>query len=189
MPTCDICGEEFDTERGLHIHESQKHGDEADAQEDSAEEETAEEESGTEEAETGEEEEVVREIEEETEGGLLGGFSRESLVVGGVLIGVALGLALGLYLANSGNLGASSFTANPGNVRQSIESLPGAQLNVTSVTRSNGVYQVNATRPMSFGNRTVARQLQLYVSPDGKILFLKGTKFDKLRAQLQAQRQ
>jgi len=28
MVKCNICGEEFDSERGLHIHQSQKHGDE-----------------------------------------------------------------------------------------------------------------------------------------------------------------
>ncbi|MFB6199254.1 MAG: hypothetical protein ABEJ83_00110, partial [Candidatus Nanohaloarchaea archaeon] len=30
---CDECGEEFDSERGLHIHQAQKHGDSSEPEE------------------------------------------------------------------------------------------------------------------------------------------------------------
>ncbi|MFB6180484.1 MAG: hypothetical protein ABEJ93_01275 [Candidatus Nanohalobium sp.] len=179
MPECDICGEEFDTERGLNIHKSQKHKDEEETEEtEDTEEETQE----TEEKDTSEDA-VVREIEEETSGGFLGGFSRESLVIGGILIGVAAGLALGLFLSDSG------FKAGEAQVASQIEGLPGAQLNVTSVQLSHGVYEVNATREVQFGNQSISRSMQLHVSPDGEMLFIQGTTFEQLRQQMSQQQQ
>jgi len=187
MPKCDTCGEEFDTERGLHIHQSQKHGDEAEdteTQEQEVETEEAEEESSDEESvqETESTDEVVKEIEEETSGALLGGYSRESVLVGGAFLGIALGLVVGLMVAGTGFDNVS-----PDEVREQVQGLPGVEFNVTSVTEQNGVYEVNATRQVSLGNQSVDRTIQLYVSTDGEMLFLQGTSFEQLRAQLEQQ--
>ncbi|MFB6115021.1 MAG: hypothetical protein ABEK04_01920 [Candidatus Nanohalobium sp.] len=153
MPKCDICGEDFDTERGLHIHQSQKHDEE---KEDVETEEVEESDSGDDAEDASPDDEVVREIEEETAGGLLGSFSRESLVVGGALLGIAIGLGLGLFLSQGSGLDKPSNAE----IESKIEGLPGVNLNVSSVTMKHGLYQANITREMSFGNRTVSRTIQ-----------------------------
>lgn len=178
MPKCDICGEEFDTERGLHIHQSQKHDEEAEDVE-TEEVEDSDSDSEDEAEDAGSSDEVVREIEEETAGGLLGGFSRESLVVGGTLIGIALGLALGLFLSQSSGINE----VGPAEVESKMEGLPGAQLNVTSVTKQNGVYAVNASS-RSITGQTVERTIA-HVSLDGGMVFLQGVQYDQLKERLQ----
>lgn len=185
MPKCDICGEEFDTERGLHIHQSQKHDEEVEdvETEEASEEDSSEEESGD--VETPTEDEVVEEIEEETEGGLLGGFSRESIFVGGALVGIALGLIVGLFLSQGG---AGFNKASPSEVQASVEGLPGANLNVTSVTEKHGVYEVNASVQSLTGQSV--EQTIAHVSLDDNLIFLQGMSFEQLRTQLrQAQQQ
>jgi hypothetical protein len=186
MPKCDICGEEFDTERGLHIHQSQKHEEEAEDVE--TEEEAAEEDSGeeSEEVETPSQDEVVREIEEDTSGGLLGGFSRESIFVGGAFVGIALGLIVGLFLSQGG---AGFDKASPSEVQSQIESIPNLGISVESVNMENGLYLVNATRTATLGNQTIDQPLSLYVSPDGELLFPQGVTFEQLRQQAQQQQQ
>ncbi len=183
MPKCDICGEEFDTERGLHIHQSQKHEEEAEdvETEEEVEDSASDSDSGDEaEEDVSHDDEVVREIEEETAGGLLGSFSRESLVVGGALLGIALGLALGLFLSQGG----SSFDkVGPAEVQSKMESLPGAQLNVTSVSEENGVYAVNASS-RSITGQTVERTIA-HVSLDGEMVFLQGVQYDALKDRLE----
>ena len=189
MPSCDICGEDFDTERGLHIHQSQKHEEETEDTE--TEEAVEEEDSSSEEVEevesssTESTDEVVEEIEEETEGGLLGGFSRESIFVGGAFVGIALGLIAGLFLSGGGT---SFDQVSPGEVQQSVEGLPGVNMNVSSVTEKNGVYQVNASVQSMTGQ--TQEQTIAHVSLDNELIFLQGMSYEDLRAQLeQAQQQ
>ncbi len=191
MPKCDICGEEFDTERGLHIHQSQKHDEEAeDVEEEAAAEEAEEAETAEEEEETVEEgsdtstdDEVVKEIEEETAGGLLGGYSRQSVFTGGALVGVALGLIVGLFLSQ----GAGFNGASPADIEAKMTGLPGVDLNITSVTMENGVYEVNATQ------RTLTGQAQevtvAHFSQDGQMIFLQGMKYDQFKDQLESAQQ
>lgn len=190
MPECDICGEEFDTERGLHIHQSQKHDEEAEdveteeeVEESASEENDAEEEEPVEETESADE--VVEEIERETSGGLLGGFSRESIFVGGALVGIALGLVVGLFLQ-----GGSGFDqASPSEVQSQIESVPGLGLTVDSVSQENGLFVVNASAQQTVGNQTVSQPMTLYVSPDGQLLFPQGITFEELNQAAQQQQQ
>ena len=189
MPSCDICGEEFDTERGLHIHQSQKHEEETeDAETEEQEEEVEQEESSSEEVEEAETstetDEVVKEIEEETEGGLLGGFSRESIFVGGAFVGIALGLIAGLFLSQGG---AGFNQASPAEVQSSVEGLPGVNMNVSSVTKKNGVYEVNASVQSLTGQ--TQEQTIAHVSLDNELIFLQGMSFEQLRAQLEAAQQ
>lgn len=193
MPSCDICGEEFDTERGLHIHQSQKHDEETEEAETEEEEAVEEEDSSSEEAEeevesssTGTEDtdEVVKEIEEETAGGLLGGFSRESIFVGGAFVGIALGLIAGLFLSGGG---AGFDQASPSEVQSSVEGLPGVNMNVSSVTEKNGVYQVNASVRSMTGQ--TQEQTIAHVSLDNELIFLQGMTFEQLRTQLEAAQQ
>lgn len=193
MPSCDICGEEFDTERGLHIHQSQKHEEETEdteeeVQEESEEETVEEDDSSSEEVEevedSAETDEVVKEIEEETAGGLLGGFSRESIFVGGAFVGIALGLIAGLFLSGGG---AGFDQASPSEVQQSVEGLPGANINVSSVTKKNGVYEVNASVQTLTGQ--TQEQTVAHVSLDNELIFLQGMSFDQLRSQLEARQQ
>ena len=195
MPECDICGEEFDTERGLHIHQSQKHDEEVEEDveteeevEQSASEE--QEEDDTEQEETAEEagstDEVVESIERETEGGLLGGFSRESIFVGGALVGIALGLVVGLFLSQGG----SGFDqASPSQVQSQIEGVPGLGLSVDSVSKENGLFVVNASAQQTVGNQTISQPMTLYVSPDGNLLFPQGITFEELNQAAQQQQQ
>lgn len=192
MPECDICGEEFDTERGLHIHQSQKHDEEAEDVETEEEEveEASEQEKDDEEEESAEEagsnDEVVEEIERETSGGLLGGFSRESIFVGGALVGIALGLIVGLFLSQGG----SGFDqASPTEVQSSIESVPGIGITVDSVSQENGLFVVNASTEQTVGNQTISQPMTLYVSPDGELLFPQGITFEELEQAAQQQQQ
>lgn len=180
MPKCDICGEEFDTERGLHIHQSQKHDEEAEDVETEEAEDSGSDSGDEAEEDVSHDDEVVREIEEETAGGLLGSYSRESLVVGGTLLGIALGLALGLFLSQGGS---NVNGVGPAEVESKMESLPGAQLNVTSVTKQNGVYAVNASS-RSITGQTVERTIA-HVSLDGEMVFLQGVQYDALKERLQ----
>jgi hypothetical protein len=190
MPSCDICGEEFDTERGLHIHQSQKHEEETeDTETEETEEEVEQEDSSSEEVEetqtSTETDEVVKEIEEETEGGLLGGFSRESIFVGGAFVGIALGLIAGLFLSGGGAAGFDQ--ASPAEVQSSVEGLPGVNMNVSSVTEKNGVYQVNASVRSMTGQ--TQEQTIAHVSLDNELIFLQGMTFEQLRTQLEAAQQ
>ncbi|PSH00557.1 MAG: hypothetical protein BRC30_02885 [Nanohaloarchaea archaeon SW_7_46_7] len=188
MPSCDICGEEFDTERGLHIHQSQKHeeetGDAETEEEETVEEESSGEEVGEEQDSSTESDEVVEEIENETSGGLLGGFSRESIFVGGAFVGIALGLIAGLFLSQGGT---GFDQASPAEVQQSVEGLPGVNMNVSSVTEKNGVYQVNASVQSLTGQ--TQEQTVAHVSLDNELIFLQGMSYEDLRAQLEAAQQ
>lgn len=188
MPKCDICGEEFDTERGLHIHQSQKHDEET--EDAGTEEEAVEEDSGeeSEEVESSEPsaDEVVEEIERETSGGILGGFSRESVFVGGAFVGIALGLIVGLFLSQGG---AGFDQASPSEVQSQIEDIPNIGISVEAVEMQNGLYRVNATRAATMGNQTINQPLTLYVSPDGQLLFPQGVTFEQLRQQAQQPQQ
>jgi F0F1-type ATP synthase assembly protein I len=176
MPECDICGEEFDTERGLHIHQSQKHDEETET-EDVETEEAEEVEESTESSEDTEEsaeeaesaDEVVEEIERETAGGLLGGFSRESIFVGGALVGIALGLIVGLFLTQGGT---GFDQSSPAEVQSQIESVPGLGITVDSVSKEHGLFLVNASAERTVGNQTVSQSISMHVSPDGELLFL-----------------
>lgn len=100
--TCDKCGEEFDSKRGLHIHEGQVHDEEVKNTEES---ENKEENESTETEEVEEEKASVSESE--------GSFpvdrrsfqiSTELALFSVFVLGIAVGLSSGLLVAGSGGL-------------------------------------------------------------------------------------
>ncbi|MFB6180733.1 MAG: thioredoxin domain-containing protein [Candidatus Nanohalobium sp.] len=109
---CSQCGESFESERGLHIHIGQVHGDSEEPEESKSE--------------TGSEKEnTSKEPVEGSENGLLsGGFHVSSNVALMALFvfGVAVGLSSGLLVA--GSSGFSLDSALPGSVADSTDSSP-----------------------------------------------------------------
>lgn len=121
-----------------------------------------------EERESEEEVEVVEEIEEETAGGFLGDFSREKVLVGGVIAGIVIGLLTGLAFAEQGTSGSQE------EVKSSIQQfydLSGNSPDSVTVSNQNGMFyaEVNMTRETE--NGTQASSQKFYVSPDGELLF------------------
>lgn len=129
------------------------------------------EESSDEETQTYSSEEEI--IEEETSGGLLGSFSRNTVLVSGVVLGVLIGL-IGAY----GALGGASPTgmASQGEVENSITELftatgmNASQFDVSEYTQQNGMHYVTINVTQQAGNETQTSSRSYYVSPDGQLL-------------------
>lgn len=118
-------------------------------------------------------EEIVEEIEEETSAGLLGSFSRNTVLVSGVVLGVLIGL-----VAAYGVLGSSS----PGMVSQdTVESsvsdlftasgVDASQFEVAEYTQQNGMHYVTLNITQQTQNQTQTSSRSYFVSPDGELLF------------------
>jgi len=118
-------------------------------------------------------EEIVEEIEEETSAGLLGSFSRNTVLVSGVVLGVLIGL-----VAAYGVLGSSS----PGMVSQdTVESsvsdlftasgVDASQFEVAEYTKQNGMHYVTLNITQQTQNQTQTSSRSYFVSPDGELLF------------------
>jgi len=84
-------------------------------------------------------EEIVEEIEEETSDGLLGSFSKNTVLASGVVLGVLIGLVAGY-----GALGASSDMASQGEVESTVtelftaSGLDASQFEIADYTQQNG---------------------------------------------------
>lgn len=115
-----------------------------------------------------EEVEVVEDIEEETAGGFLGSFSREKVLVGGVIAGVVIGLLAGLAY---GLQGPSSSQAEIESSLQQFYEISGNSPDSITVTDRNGMFyaQVNVTQETQNGTQESSQSF--YVSPDGELLF------------------
>lgn len=118
-------------------------------------------------------EEIVEDIEEDTSEGLLGSFSRSTVLASGVVLGILVGL-----VAAYGALGSTA----PGMVSQDqVEStvtdlfvtsgVNQSQFEVAGYSKKNGMHYVtlNITQQTQNGTRTSSRSY--YVSPDAKLLF------------------
>lgn len=114
----------------------------------------------------------VEEIEEETSGGLLGSFSRNTVLASGVALGLLIGLVAGY-----GVLGNTSGMISQGEVQNSVTELftatgvNASQFEITEHTQRNGMHylSVNLTQQTENGTQTSSRSY--YVSPDGQLLF------------------
>lgn len=118
-------------------------------------------------------EEIVEEIEEETSEGLLGSFSRSTVLASGVVLGILVGL-----VAAYGAFGSTS----PGMVSQDqVEStvtdlfvtsgVSESQFEVADYTQQNGMHYVTLNITQQSGNQTQTNSRSYYVSPDGELLF------------------
>lgn len=132
------------------------------------EEEEAEDEEIIEEVEESEEE-LVEDIEEETEGGILGSFSREAVMAGGLAVGVLVGIIAASYIPALGG-------ANPASVQDDVRYiLTGGQdvngtVEISEPVKRHGMYFLNASITQDTGNETVTRNQGVYVTLDGEKL-------------------
>lgn len=115
--------------------------------------------------------EEVEEIERETAGGLLGGYSRTSVLTGGLLLGVVIGLLAGM---GAGAMGVNN--ASPAQVQQSVHDIVTAggfngTADVSTPVVRNNMYFMNLTVEQQVGNQTVSQTQGLYASLDGDLLF------------------
>jgi len=115
----------------------------------------------------------VEEIEEETSEGLLGSFSRSTVLASGVVLGVLIGL-----VAAYGALGStSSGMVSQDQVESSVSELftasgvDASQFEVAEYTQQNGMHYMtlNITQQTQNGTQTSSRSY--FVSPDGELLF------------------
>ncbi len=120
------------------------------------------------------EEEVVEEIEEETAGGLLGSFSSEALLAGGVIFGIALGLITGYGLASTSS-GVQK--VSPEEVQSTVEQLVGQGAQVSSPEVENGLYKVTIQSQRQVMNETTNETTtqtatqEIYATLDNKKMF------------------
>ncbi len=118
-------------------------------------------------------EEIVEDIEEDTSAGLLGSFSRSTVLASGVVLGVLIGL-----VAAYGALGStSSGMVSQDQVESSVSDLftasgvDASQFEVAEYTQQNGMHYVtlNITQQTQNGTQTSSRSY--FVSPDAELLF------------------
>lgn len=134
-----------------------------------------------------EDQQTVENIEEQTEGGLLGSYSKEAVLAGGLMLGLALGLIVG-YGAVSADPSQVQ-EANPDEVKNSIEQYYGeilelqgmddGSLEVQDPERINGMFYLVAELEVPEIDQETGEELNgteqieegLYVSIDGELLF------------------
>ena len=127
------------------------------------------------------EDEVVEQIEEETEGGLLGGFSREAVMASGLVAGLVLGLVFGAGAMNFSGSADADITAQQAEDRisQLFELQQGlAGFSVDSVSQENGMYYIESTveqevQAQNNSNETSVQEFpqNFYMTLDGQYLF------------------
>jgi len=116
-------------------------------------------------------EEIVEEIEEETSDGLLGSFSKNTVLASGVVLGVLIGLVAGY-----GALGASSDMASQGEVESTVTELftalgpDASQFEIADYTQQNGMHYVTLNITQQTQNGTQTNSRSYYVSPDSDLL-------------------
>lgn len=117
-------------------------------------------------------EEIVEEIEEETEGGLLGSFSKTSVLAGGLILGIVLGFAAAGMTSTAG-----AAEADPSLVQDNVETIAGSgnfngTIEVSEPEVRHSMYFMNVTMSQEQGNETIDQTQKVYVSLDGRKLFL-----------------
>jgi hypothetical protein len=114
-----------------------------------------------------EEAEVVEDIEEETDGGFLGSFDREKVLVGGVLAGLVIGLVAGFAF----NMADSGSQAEVRDSLQQFYDASGTSPDSITVTDQNGMFYATVNISQETENGTQTSSQNFYVSPDGELLF------------------
>lgn len=114
-------------------------------------------------------EEVVEEIEEETNNGLLGAYSKTSLVTGGLLFGLLIGLVAGMGAADytTGDVQLAKDTVTDLLEASGFE----GDISFTEATQEHGLYYVNLNMTTEGVNGTSTSSRAFYVSKDGELLF------------------
>lgn len=114
-----------------------------------------------------EEVEVVEEIEEETEGGFLGSFDKEKILVGGVLAGLVIGLVAGFAF----NMSDSATQSEVRDSLQQFYEVSGNSPESINVVDRNGMHYATVNISQETENGTQTSSQSFYVSPDGELLF------------------
>lgn len=111
--------------------------------------------------------EEIKQIEEETSGGILGSFDREKVLVGGVLAGLIVGLVAGFaFNMDGGN--------QQGEIRNSLQQFydaSGQSPDSITVSDRNGMYYATVNISQQTENGTQTSSQGFYVSPDSELLF------------------
>ncbi|MFT4892461.1 MAG: hypothetical protein ACI8Z7_000236 [Candidatus Nanohaloarchaea archaeon] len=113
------------------------------------------------------EEQVVENIEQETEGGFLGSFDREKVLVGGVLAGLVIGLVAGFAF----NMADSGSQAEVRNSLNQLFEATGTQPDSITVTDRNGMFYATINSTVETENGTRSGSQSYFISPDGELLF------------------
>jgi hypothetical protein len=120
------------------------------------------------------EDELVEEIEEETEGGLLSDFSRQQVLTAGTLMGLVVGVIVGA-VALGDTLADQEITSVQAEDR--VEELITAggqytadQLDV-SAQNQNSMFYINVTADVQSANGTRTASQTYYMSLDGSLMF------------------
>jgi hypothetical protein len=114
-----------------------------------------------------EEAEIVEDIEEETEGGFLGSFDREKVLVGGVLAGLVIGLVAGFAF----NMADSGSQAEVRDSLQQFYDASGTSPDSINVADQNGMFYATVNISQETENGTQTSSQNFYISPDGELLF------------------
>lgn len=119
--------------------------------------------------ETEESEDLVEEIEEQTAPGLLGGYTRQSVLAGGLVFGILLGLVVGMGFSSmsSGNPQVAEDTVSELLTASGFE----GDMEFTEATEKNGMYYVSVNMTATGANQTQESSRSFYVSKDGELLF------------------
>lgn len=118
-------------------------------------------------------EEIVEDIEEDTSEGLLGSFSRSTVLASGVILGVLIGL-----IAAYGALGStSSDMVSQEQVESSVTELftasgtNASQFEVVDYTTQEGMHYMTVNITQQTQNGTQTQSQSYFVSPGGNLLF------------------
>lgn len=118
-------------------------------------------------------EEIVEDIEEDTSEGLLGSFSRSTVLASGVVLGVLIGL-----IAAYGALGStSSDMVSQEQVESSVTELftasgtNASQFEVVDYTTQEGMHYMTVNITQQTQNGTQTQSQSYFVSPGGNLLF------------------
>lgn len=133
------------------------------------------------------EDQVVEEIEQETRGGLLGGFSKDTVLTAGILLGIVAGLVFGLGI---GQYTAGDADITTAQAEEKFISLMDAQpdspdYEVASVERQSGMFfiTVEITETVMGENETEEEQTVqqgFYMTGDGELLFPQQEQFGQV---------
>ena len=110
------------------------------------------------------EDEVLEEIEDETAGGILGSYSKNSVFTGGLLLGLLIGLvAMGL---SGAGMGADEISEQ--DARDRVVQIVGEQAQLSETFgEEHGLYTFNITSTGQQGNETVTQTQTFYMTKDG----------------------